>query len=122
VRAPVSRAVVELPTALLLDEATASIDGASDAAFRAALRTAAGERGCAVLMVAHRIATARDADRVVVLERGAVVEEGPPAVLLAAGGRFAALAELEEAGWDWQGPDDPDEDRTMAPDDRDVWR
>ena len=117
-----ARAVVELPTALLLDEATASIDGASDAAFRAALRTAAGERGCAVLMVAHRIATARDADRVVVLERGAVVEQGPPAVLLAAGGRFAALAELEEAGWDWQGPDDPDEDRTMAPDDRDVWR
>lgn len=97
-----ARAVVTSPAVLLLDEATASIDGASDARFRAALRTTALRGGCAVLTVAHRISTAREADRVVVMEHGRIVEEGPPPALLARGGRFAALAELEAAGWDWQ--------------------
>lgn len=100
-----ARTLVAEPPVLLLDEATAAIDGASDATFRAALRATALERGCAVLTVAHRIATAREADRVIVLEDGRVVEEGAPSDLVAAGGRFAALAELEAAGWDWQ--DDP---------------
>lgn len=97
-----ARAVVTDPAVLLLDEATASIDGASDARFRAALRATALRGGCAVLTVAHRISTAREADRVVVMERGRIVEEGAPSVLMASGGRFAALAELESAGWDWQ--------------------
>ena len=55
-------------------------------------------------MVAHRISTARDADRVVVMEAGRVVETGTPDELVAAGGRFAALAELDEAGWSWREP------------------
>jgi ABC-type multidrug transport system fused ATPase/permease subunit len=97
-----ARTLVAEPEILLLDEATAAIDGASDATFRAALRATALERGCAVLTVAHRIATARDADRVIVLDDGQIVEQGTPADLLASGGRFAALAELEAAGWDWQ--------------------
>ena len=53
-------------------------------------------------MVAHRISTARDADRVVVMEAGRVVEEGAPGALLASGGRFAALTALDEAGWSWE--------------------
>ncbi|HEV2360410.1 MAG TPA: ABC transporter ATP-binding protein, partial [Acidimicrobiales bacterium] len=97
-----ARSLVTEPAVLLLDEATAAIDGASDAAFRAALRRTALTRGCAVLTVAHRISTAREADRVVVIEAGRVVEEGPPETLLAANGRFAALADLEAAGWDWR--------------------
>jgi ABC-type multidrug transport system fused ATPase/permease subunit len=97
-----ARALVREPAVLLLDEATASIDGASDAAFRAALRETSLRRGCAVLTVAHRISTAREADRVVMIEEGRVVEAGRPADLLARAGRFAALAELEAAGWDWQ--------------------
>lgn len=97
-----ARALVREPAVLLLDEATAAIDGASDAAFRTALRETVLSRGCAVLTVAHRISTAREADRVVVMEEGRVVEAGHPADLLALGGRFAALAELEAAGWDWQ--------------------
>jgi len=101
-----TRALVTEPSVLLLDEATAAIDGASDASFRAALRAAASSRGQAVLSVAHRLSTARDADRVVVFERGQVVEEGTPAALAAAGGRFSAMLELEAAGWDWrQGPE-----------------
>lgn len=97
-----ARALVREPAVLLLDEATAAIDGASDAAFRSALHATAPRRGCAVLTVAHRISTAREADRVIVIEEGRVVEEGPPEVLVVRGGRFAALAELEAAGWDWQ--------------------
>lgn len=95
-----ARALVCNPELLLLDEATAAIDGASDAALRAALRTAVLSRGCAVLTVAHRLATACEADRVVVMEAGRIVEEGAPAALIAANGRFAALIELEAAGWD----------------------
>jgi ATP-binding cassette subfamily B protein len=96
-----ARALVHRPALLLLDEATAAIDSASDAAFRATLRTSVLSRGCAVLTVAHRLSTAVEADRVVVLDRGAIVEEGPPAQLARRGGRFAALLELEAAGWDW---------------------
>src|SRR5207244_13045705 len=73
-----TRALVWEPRVLLLDEATAAIDAASDAAFRTALRRAVLDRGDAVLTVAHRLSTARDADRVLVLDAGGVVEEGPP--------------------------------------------
>ena len=108
-----ARALVREPPVLLLDEATAAIDGASDAAFRAALRETALRRGCAILTVAHRISTAREADRVVVIEEGRVIEAGRPADLSAHAGRFAALAELEAAGWDWQ--DALSEDGTEGP-------
>lgn len=97
-----TRALIWDPSILLLDEATAAIDGTSNAAVRSGLRARASEHGTAVLTVAHRLATAREADRVVVLEEGHVVEEGTPDQLTGQGGRFAALVELEEAGWDWQ--------------------
>ena len=97
-----ARAMVHRPKLLLLDEATAAVDGASDAQFRAALREQVLPRGTAVVTVAHRLATALDADRVIVLDRGRVVEEGTPAGLMASAGRFAALVELEAAGWEWR--------------------
>jgi ATP-binding cassette subfamily B multidrug efflux pump len=97
-----TRALVWDPAVLLLDEATAAVDSASEAAFRAALRAAVIDCGRAVLTVAHRLATAQDADRVLVMEAGQIVEEGPPEELIRRGGRFAALLELEAAGWDWQ--------------------
>jgi len=97
-----ARALAHRPPVLLLDEATAAIDSVSDAAFRAALRRSVLPAGCAVLTVAHRLATAREADRVIVLERGVIVEEGSPAELTRRAGRFAALLELEAAGWDWR--------------------
>ena len=80
----------------------AAIDSASEAAFRAALRASVLDCGRTVLTVAHRLATAQEADRVLVLEAGQIVEEGPPEELIRRGGRFAALLELEAAGWDWQ--------------------
>jgi ATP-binding cassette subfamily B protein len=96
------RALVRRPAVLLLDEATAAIDNTSDATFRASLRTGVAVSQWAVLIVAHRLSTARAADRVIVLEEGRVIEEGTPEMLIQQGGRFAALLELEAAGWDWQ--------------------
>jgi ATP-binding cassette subfamily B protein len=97
-----ARALVHRPAVLLLDEATAAIDSVSDAAFRAALRESVLPAGCAVLTVAHRLSTAVEADRVIVFDRGHIVEEGAPAELTRRDGRFAALLELEAAGWDWR--------------------
>ncbi len=97
-----TRALVSRPTVLLFDEATSYLDGASEAALREALRSTVLNRGAAVLTVAHRLATAREAHRVIVIDHGRIVEEGAPADLIARGGRFAALLVLEAAGWDWQ--------------------
>ena len=97
-----ARSLVTKPAIVLLDEATAAIDAASDVAFRLALRDFSSQSGSAVLTVAHRVSTARDADRVVVIEQGRVVEVGRPADLISAGGRFAALVELDTAGWEWK--------------------
>lgn len=72
------------------------------AAFRAALGATIVDRGHAVLTVAHRLAAAEHADRVVVMDAGQIVEMGPPAELIRQGGRYAALLDLEAAGWDWQ--------------------
>jgi hypothetical protein len=56
-----------------------------------------------VLTMAHRLATGREADRVIVLERGRIVEQGTPEQLVAEGGQFAAaLLQLEVSGWDWR--------------------
>ena len=98
-----TRALVLQPAVLLFDEATSLVDDASEAALRGALRSTMLARGTAVLTVAHRLATARNADRVVVIDHGRIVEVGAPADLVTRGGHFAALLELETAGWDWQG-------------------
>ena len=89
---------------LLLDEATSAVDNASEAEFRAALQGhSEGRWGAACgVTVAHRLSTARDADRVIVLDNGRIVEQGNPDDLIQRGGWFAALVELEEAGWDWR--------------------
>lgn len=94
-----TRALVWDPPVLMLDEATALVDSATEAAVRDALRMDATR---AVLIIAHRLATAREADRVIVMEAGQIVEEGQPAELIERGGRFVALLELEAAGWDWR--------------------
>jgi len=97
-----ARALVWNPSVLLFDEATSAIDSASEAAFRHALLMETQTRQHAILTVAHRLSTAREADRVLVLESGYIVEQGMPEALIKQNSRFAALLELEAAGWDWQ--------------------
>jgi ATP-binding cassette, subfamily B, multidrug efflux pump len=96
------RALVWNPRVLLFDEATSAIDSASEAAFREALQAESSRHQRAILTVAHRLSTAREADRVIVLENGRILEMGTPEELIRKGGRFAALLELEAAGWDWR--------------------
>src|SRR3989441_7239086 len=86
-----ARALVPRPAVLLLDEATAAIDSVSDAAVRAALRESVLPTGCAVLTVAHRLSTAVEADRVIVLDKGHIVGEGAPGELAPREGRVAGL-------------------------------
>ena len=84
-----ARAELVDPDVLLLDEATASLDLASEA--RVAAATQALTRRRTTLVVAHRLTTAARADRIVVLDRGTVVETGPHEALLAADGPYRAL-------------------------------
>lgn len=96
-RLAVARALLVDAPVLLLDEATSSVDGANEQALHAAL-TEAG-RGRTTLVVAHRMSTVLGADEVVVLERGRVVQQGPPDRLLAdPGGRFARLVAVGSRG------------------------
>ncbi|AGZ39865.1 ABC transporter ATP-binding protein [Actinoplanes friuliensis] len=84
-----ARLVLLDPAVAVLDEATAEAGSAGARALEEA--AAAATRGRTVLIVAHRLTQAASADRVVVLEHGAVVESGPHADLVAAGGRYAEL-------------------------------
>jgi ABC-type multidrug transport system fused ATPase/permease subunit len=104
-----ARALVTAPAVLLLDEATSVVDGASDAAFRRALHERVLPGGTAVLTVAHGLATARQADHVLLIDDGRVVEQGAPGALLGTRSRFADLVALDDAGWDWRDDGVPEE-------------
>lgn len=85
-----ARAVLSRAPVLILDEATSSLDPASEREVQAALDELLVGR--TALVIAHRLSTVRRADRIVVLERGRVVEQGTHQALLALGGRYAAMA------------------------------
>ncbi|MGN9913250.1 ABC transporter ATP-binding protein [Phytohabitans sp. LJ34] len=84
-----ARAFLADPTVLILDEATSSLDVPSERLVQRALRTILRER--TALVIAHRLSTVEIADRVLVLEAGRIVEDGPPTALIADGGRYADL-------------------------------
>jgi ATP-binding cassette subfamily B protein len=88
-RISLARALLAATPVLVLDEATSFADPLTEKAVRAALATPGGDR--TILVIAHRLETVADADVVVVLENGSIVERGGPAELLARGGRFAAF-------------------------------
>lgn len=89
-----ARAVLADPDVLILDEATSSLDIPSERAVQRALRTLLADR--TAVLIAHRLSTVEIADRVVVLDAGRITEDGPPARLLAAGGRYAELHRLAQ--------------------------
>ena len=98
-RLAIARAVLRDPPVLVLDEATSALDTQTELAVQQAIDAASAGR--TTITIAHRLSTVRDADEIIVLERGEIAERGSHAELLARGGRYAALvnrdADLAEA-------------------------
>jgi len=92
-RVAIARALVQDAPVLLLDEATSALDAQSESVVAEAL--AAGSQGRTTLVIAHRLATVRGADKILVLDQGRVVEEGSHDHLLAQGGLYAGLYRLQ---------------------------
>ena len=94
-RIAIARVLLKNPPILVLDEATSSLDSASEQAILHALNTVARQR--TTLAIAHRLSTIMDADSIVVLDQGRVVEQGEHGELLAADGVYAALWRQQQA-------------------------
>ena len=83
---------------LILDEATASIDSLAEARIQAAMRVLLNGRTS--IIIAHRLTTVRECDRIVVLKNGRIAEQGAPDALLARGGLYADLHRRHGASFD----------------------
>ncbi len=94
-RLAIARAVLRDPPVLVLDEATSALDVETERAVQDALESLS--RGRTTITIAHRLSTVRDADLILVLDKGQIVERGTHAALVAAGGRYAQLVERDAA-------------------------
>jgi glucan exporter ATP-binding protein len=92
-RLAIARALLKDPPILILDEATSALDAKTERQFQEALKEAT--RGRTTFVIAHRLATIRKADEILVFDRGRIVERGVFAELIAAGGLFASLARAQ---------------------------
>jgi ATP-binding cassette subfamily B protein len=95
-RLAIARLLLKRPSIVVLDEATAHLDSESEAAVQRALAVAL--EGRTALVIAHRLSTVRDADQILVLDAGRIVERGRHEELVAAGGLYAELYRTQFAG------------------------
>ena len=95
-RVTIARAFLADPALLILDEATSSVDTRTELLVQHAMSALRSDRTSFV--IAHRLSTIRDADLILVMEDGAIVEQGTHTQLLARGGAYAALYNAQFAG------------------------
>ena len=93
-RVAIARTILKNPAVLILDEATSALDSRSEKAIQAELRDIAANR--TTLIIAHRLSTVVDADQILVLERGRIIERGPHRFLLEKNGSYAAMWALQQ--------------------------
>jgi ATP-binding cassette, subfamily B, heavy metal transporter len=98
-RVAIARTLLKNPPVLIFDEATSALDSANERAIQAELKSAA--QGKTALVIAHRLSTIADAHEIIVLDQGRVVERGSHPVLLAQGGRYARMWQLQQSGSDY---------------------
>ncbi|MGN6460423.1 MAG: ABC transporter ATP-binding protein, partial [Pseudolabrys sp.] len=96
-RVAIARVILKNAPILVLDEATSALDSEVEAAIQASLGTLM--QGKTVIAIAHRLSTIAQMDRLVVLDRGRIVEQGTHQQLLAAGGHYAALWRRQSGGF-----------------------
>jgi len=93
-RVAIARAILKNPPILIFDEATSALDSKSEKAIQAELERIS--QGRTTLVIAHRLSTVMDADQILVLEHGCIVERGSHRELLAAGGEYARMWALQQ--------------------------
>ena len=94
-RVAIARAVLKNPRILIFDEATSALDSKSEKAIQAELRRIAQDR--TTLTIAHRLSTIVDADEILVLDKGRIIERGTHGALLARGGVYARMWQLQQS-------------------------
>ncbi|MDX6525588.1 MAG: ATP-binding cassette, subfamily bacterial, partial [Gaiellales bacterium] len=95
-RIAIARAILRDPPILVLDEATSALDVETERAVAEALDRLS--QGRTTIAIAHRLSTVRDADQILVLDAGRLIERGTHADLVAQGGRYAALVDRDAVG------------------------